>query len=1206
MRKLLLIPIIFILSLLTVQAQIDIGNISDTILGDLTYDVTAGLKPDIITLNENITIIAYTDGGNDGFVVTVNISSSNASIFNVISSFEYDNANGFESRIIKVFDTIYAIAFRSNQADGFIVTVNISNQGVISQAVIDTLEFDTGNSDDPDIIKVNDSVYALAYRGVDTDGFITTVDISNTGQIGAVLDTFEFESINADDIDILNITDNNFVMVFRGKSPLRGVVSTINIANDGTIGTLISNATFDIDGSDPEIIRIGTSTTYAIVYQNSTSNGRIKTFEILDNGSIIGELDSEDYDTAGTDVNAIKISNNVIGLVYSGVGNDGFVRTFTIQTDGTINLPSIDVLEFDTTNALNPRITQVIGNIFSVAYENSGSLGVTRTFNITVPLPPINLTNLDVFLSKNPVEILEQFTLFANYTNATDNQPVLNATCFANSSVVGGGQSGFGRGVLGIGGLSTVDNAVHTQVNDIFGNNTLRVDIDNIPLGKASYGVNFRFHAHNQTPDDNLRVFATCHNNLTFSNFTLIGQVNTTETVISISTGNDTIWGFKNVVLFGQSVASENCSIVFESINTSLDKHWMIADTVSNLNLNNSFTSIDFGETYVLRTNADTRSPFVDAGFGLDVPNETTMIFNSTSGLYFLDNIRHGRPFDFIDRVFCSADNFENATDFVITNVQDNNPPIVQINSITPSLAVLNVDNVTIQWSVNDPELLFNIINVSFPNGSLLIQTDEKPLILTPDNLTITGNYTVVAFANDTGGLSTTANATFEVADVDITIPVIILISPANNTAQNTVPLNITFSVTDNFPNDIICILQNSTFVFDTGTFTQGANSNLTLAEGSFVLSQEFPNLELTCFDNSVPFNNSATLLLNYTLDTNPPVIQTFNPADQIRFNKQIFSEIEISGNCSDVPVFNFNITVTNDTDTIATFSDNTPVNNVLSIKENITITNLGVGFYTVNYTCADTHTRNRLSGDYNVRKNNSDFSIKWIAPDGNQFRIRYLQNSIAFNSFGSRKVRSGDRYDFFFNSNESESERTFIFEILSRKKVFYLQDSSYKAHFITGNNWIDFEFDDPDATYVITKNGNGNWEVEITTVKAKLNFNSIGELNIATISTTFEIFSIVQIVDFFTVDVCRTDTGSVIFLGLMFIISLILITMAMATKVGFIGVFGALMLLFTSLRIVPCIRIVATILIFLSILLFFFFIFRGFWPSLTDQQRPN
>ncbi len=896
---------------------------------------------------------------------------------------------------------------------------------------------------------------------------------------------------------------------------------------------------------------------------------------------------------------------HIVAIVNGTGSTDAFIYFDGIQqatvAGGSNGLDAFDEdlyigTDADLTNDFDGDIDEVY--IFNFSLSDTQ---ITDLFNNGL-VRDLNTTNLDVFLSKNPVEILEQFTLFANYTNATDNQPILNATCFANSSISGGGQSGFGRGVLGIGGLSTIGNAIHTQLNDIFANNTLRVDIDNIPLGKASYGISFRFHAHNQTPDDDLRVFATCHNNLTFSNFTLIDQVNVTEVVISTSDGNDTIWGFKNVVLFGASVATENCSIVFESQNTSIDKHWMIADTTSNLNLNNSFTSDNFGETYTLRTNANERSPFVDAGFGLDVPNETTMLFNSTSGLYFLNNIRHGRPFDFIDRVFCSADNFLNATDFVITNVQDNVAPIVQIISIVPTVAVINVSNVTIEWTANDPELVTNFINVSFPNGSLVIETDVKPLILTPAQLPVLGNYSVVAFGNDTGGLTSTANATFEVADVDITPPVIILIAPTNNSVNNTIPLPITFQVTDNFPNDIICDLRNSSTLFDIDTFTQAVNSVLILAEGEISLSQQFPNLELTCFDNS-ELNNSATLNLNYTLDTIPPVIFPISPGNESRFNKDIVTNINIKANCTDVPVFRLNLTISNTSDTIASFESRTSIDNFIVIDEQLNIQNLGVGNYTIDYTCSDPHTKKDIP-DYDVSKKKSEDKLKWIT-DNNEYELKYNDKGISVLNYGSAKHKDNDKYYFWYRLNETEgTKRTFTFELENKKfSVYYLPNSPYKGHFIMGDNWIDFEFGDPDAEYFIELNDNDNYEISITTRKTLLNFSSTGELNIATLETEFEIFFVEQVEDLFQVSVCRTDTGSVLLLGLFFLIAFGLIGVGLSTKIGFIGVFGAVMLLITSWFIASCIAILTTLLALLAILFFFYFIFRGFFPNMFQTR---
>lgn len=1210
MKRLLLIPIILILSLVIVTSLI--GEISDNIISSFTYDASVGLKPHIITLNDNITIITHTGVGNDGFVRTINISGTNASIFNIIDTFEWDTVVGLESRIVNVNENVYAIVSQGSQGDGFIDTVNISDTGIITQAVVDSLEFDIAQAISPDIISVDSDTVAIAYGGVGNDGFLVTVDIDNSGQIGAsVVDSFEFDATNGMEIDIIKIAPEIYAIAYEGViSTNGGKISTINITDDGQIGaSTINDFIFDPDGLDPEILQVGTTNTFAIVYENSTGNGNIRTVNIFPNGTITAELDRQEFDAVGNDINIISVSDNSLGIVYSGTDSDGFVRTFNISDAGIISSTFVDSLEFELTQATNPIITNVVNDIYQVAFENSGTNGVTVSFNISseavAEIIILNTTNLNVFQSKNPVEILEEFTLFANYTNSTDGQPVLNATCFANSTTITGEPAGFGRGVLGIGGLSTLNNAVHTQVQDIFGNNTLRVDIDNLPLGKASYATNFRFHVDTALPSDNLRIFATCHNNLSFSNFTFIDQVNITEAVLSTSAGNDTIWGFKNVVLIGASVATSNCSIVFESQNSTSSAVWHIADTTTSLNLNNSFTSDNFGVNYTLRSNADSRSPFVDAGFGLDVPNETTMTFNSTSGLYFLPNIRHGRPFDFNDSVFCSADNFQNNNASVETNVQDNVAPIVQIISITPAVAIINLSNVTIEWIANDPELLTNFINVSFPDGSLLIQSENKPLVIDGLTLTVVGNYSVVVFANDTGGLSSTANGTFEVIAIDLTPPTITLVSPANNTATNVIPLNITFTVTDNTPNGITCILQNSSFEFDRGNFIQGVNSNLTLAEGSTVLSQAFPNLNLTCFDNS-PQNNSASLVLNYTLDTVPPIITIVAPANLSRFNRDIVNTVQLQATCADAPVFRFNITVSNTTDTVLSVEDRNPVANVITIDTPLNIQNLGVGNYTVTYECADTHTSREIK-DYTItkRRDADGTTVKFKTSDNN-IDIAYLNDKSGIYAvrYGATKSKENDRYYFNFDMNETKGvERTYTFEVKSEQEVTYISNSKYKAHFITGDNWIDFEFGDKDADYSISKNQNGNYEVAITTKKTDLNFNSIGDLNIVTIQTQIEIFFIEHIQDLFQVTECRTDTGSVLLLSLFFLIAFGLIFAGITTKIGFIGFFGAIMLWITSWFIVACVAIIATLITLLSMVFLFFFIFRGVFPNMFSPR---
>ena len=438
----------------------------------------------------------------------------------------------------------------------------------------------------------------------------------------------------------------------------------------------------------------------------------------------------------------------------------------------------------------------------------------------------------------------------------------------------------------------------------------------------------------------------------------------------------------------------------------------------------------------------------------------------------------------------------------------------------------------------------------------------------------------------------------------DTTPPNITLVFPANNTRNNTVPLPIIFFVTGNNNNSITCDLRNTTTLFDSNTFQQSINVNLTLAIGEIALSQNFPNLNITCFDNT-PLNNSATMLLNYTLDNVAPIIFTIVPGDNSKFNKDVFGSINIKANCTDAPVFRFNITIENATDRIASFESRSPINNFLLIDENLLTLNLGVGNYTITYTCADPHTK-ELIGDYNIKKNSSDYGIRFITTSRNRILIRYLNNSDEIIDFGSKKADSNDRYEFWYDTGlvESKTERTFTFEILSSKPVYHIPNSGYKGHFITGDNWIDFEFGDADAVYVITQNADENYEVAITTTRTKLNFNSIGDLNVFSTTTQFEITFIEQIEDFFQVTECRTDIGSVLFIGIMLFIAFFLIILGMTTNVGFIGIFGSLMLWITSWFIAPCIAILATLLTLLAMLFFFLFIFRGLFPNLYSPNR--
>jgi hypothetical protein len=100
--------------------------------------------------------------------------------------------------------------------------VEIATDGQITNTVIDTLEFDTSNSFDPDIIHVNADVYAIAYRGTwQDDGFLKTVEIATDGQItNTVIDTLEFDTSSGFEPKIIQVGGDVYAIAYHQRKCL--------------------------------------------------------------------------------------------------------------------------------------------------------------------------------------------------------------------------------------------------------------------------------------------------------------------------------------------------------------------------------------------------------------------------------------------------------------------------------------------------------------------------------------------------------------------------------------------------------------------------------------------------------------------------------------------------------------------------------------------------------------------------------------------------------------------------------------------------------------------------------------------------------------------------------------------------------------------------------------------------------------------------
>ncbi|GAI70767.1 unnamed protein product, partial [marine sediment metagenome] len=295
---------------------------------------------------------------------------------------DFDEYGATLPKIIHVAGTTYAIAYQGYETDGYLVTIPIQNDGTIG-AVIDSLEFDTANGVAPWIIHIAGNVYAIAYVGPSSNGTLKTLPIANDGTIGAVIDTFTFDP-GATIIEpvIVHIAGNVYA-IFYGGPDNDGWLKTVTINDDGTIGGEIDSLEFDTAYgvySDP--IRIA-GNVWAIAYTADAlfGPGRIKTFTIADNGTIasIASYDYESNQTGPPDI--FHISGNVYGIAYGGPGYDGWLKTVTINDDGSIGTV-ISFLEFDTTYGKNPWVIPIGANVWAIAYDGPDGDGWLRTIKI--------------------------------------------------------------------------------------------------------------------------------------------------------------------------------------------------------------------------------------------------------------------------------------------------------------------------------------------------------------------------------------------------------------------------------------------------------------------------------------------------------------------------------------------------------------------------------------------------------------------------------------------------------------------------------------------------------------------------------------------------------------------------------------------------------------------------------------------------------
>jgi len=246
-----------------------------------------------------------------------------------------------------------------------------------------TLLHDSGASQEVknSIVKVDSDTYALAFRGTNSDGFITTFTISADGSTITEVASLEHDTQDGDWNSLVQVDSDTYALAYSGSGN-DGYITTFTITSDGATITEVASLEHDTDtGKYNSLIQVD-SDTYALAYSGSGDDGYITTFTISSDGATITEVASQEHDTDnGTWNSLVQVDSDTYALTYAGTDNDGYITTFTISADGS-TITEVASFEHDAGNGEGNSIVQLDADTYVLGYEGPGSDGYIKTFTI--------------------------------------------------------------------------------------------------------------------------------------------------------------------------------------------------------------------------------------------------------------------------------------------------------------------------------------------------------------------------------------------------------------------------------------------------------------------------------------------------------------------------------------------------------------------------------------------------------------------------------------------------------------------------------------------------------------------------------------------------------------------------------------------------------------------------------------------------------
>jgi len=313
----------------------DAGAITDTVKATLTFEAGSADWIDFIHIAGNVFALIARNSSTTSSIYTVSISDDGLTLSNIANS-AFETAAVMHQEICHVTGDVYAIVFSDTGASFCkIVTVTISAAGTIGP-VKDTLTIDDTNGYHVSIINISDSVVAVVYNSTNYVIKVVTVTISDTGVItDPVTDTVTIDTADTwAPTDLCKCLGDVVLVTYQGPGG-DGWAKSITITSAGVIcASPIDSIEFDAANCiQNHVIHIGLGIC-AVVYQGYDNDGYCATVEVDIDGEITDTVkDSLEFNTENCDTpNIVHATGDIYAIAHRGAGNDGYLKTVDIGT----------------------------------------------------------------------------------------------------------------------------------------------------------------------------------------------------------------------------------------------------------------------------------------------------------------------------------------------------------------------------------------------------------------------------------------------------------------------------------------------------------------------------------------------------------------------------------------------------------------------------------------------------------------------------------------------------------------------------------------------------------------------------------------------------------------------------------------------------------------------------------------------------------